>query len=192
MQTLDEVIEIVQSANKIQLLKEKVKPIFEHMTYSKKEKNQIVSQIGDINRNLNVLISGILRLYYIDANGNDITRFFGTKGNISIGLGERQPYVVEALEDCEFFSVDWKKIKRLASEDIYWIKIWNQLLQKSIGYKIYRESSFLTESATERYIDFKRMYPELEKQVNQAYIASYLGITPVSLSRIRRTIKEKR
>ncbi len=192
MQTLDEVIEIVQSANKIQLLKEKVKPIFEQMTYYKKEKNQIVSQIGDINRNLNVLISGLLRLYYIDANGNDITRFFGTKGNISIGLGERQPYVVEALEDCEFFSIDWKKIKRLASEDIYWIKIWNQLLQKSIGYKIYRESSFLTESATERYIDFKCMYPELEKRVNQAYIASYLGITPVSLSRIRRTIKEKR
>jgi len=192
MQRIDEVIEIVQSANEIQLLKEKVKPIFEQMTYYKKEKNQIVSQIGDINRNLNVLISGILRLYYIDANGNDITRFFGTKGNISIGLGERQPYVVEALEDCEFLSIDWKKIKRLASEDIYWIKIWNQLLQKSIGYKIYRESSFLTESATERYIDFKRMYPELEKQVNQAYIASYLGITPVSLSRIRRTIKEKR
>lgn len=62
MQTLDEVIEIVQSANKIQLLKEKVKPIFEQMTYYKKEKNQIVSQIGDINRNMNVLISGILRL----------------------------------------------------------------------------------------------------------------------------------
>lgn len=192
MQTLDEVIEIVQSANKIQLLKEKVKPIFEQMTYYKKEKNQIVSQIGDINRNMNVLISGILRLYYIDANGNDITRFFGTKGNISIGLDERQPYAVEALEDCEFFSVEWKKFKRFASEDIYWIKIWNQLLQKSMRYKIYRESSFLTESATERYIDFKRMYPELEKQVNQAYIASYLGITPVSLSRIRRTIKEKR
>lgn len=192
MQTLDEVIEIVQSANKIQLLKEKVKPIFEQMTYYKKEKNQIVSQIGDINRNLNVLFSGILRLYYIDANGNDITRFFGTKGNISIGLDECQPYVVEAIEDCEFFSVEWEKFKRLASEDIYWIKIWNQLLQNSIRYKIYRESSFLTESATERYIDFKRMYPELEKQVNQAYIASYLGITPVSLSRIRRTIKEKR
>ena len=192
MQTLDEVIEIVQSANKIQLLKEKVKPIFEQMTYYKKEKNQIVSQIGDINSNMNVLISGILRLYYIDANGNDITRFFGTKGNISIGLDERQPYAGEALEDCEFCSVEWKKFKRFASEDIYWIKIWNQLLQKSMRYKIYRESSFLTESATERYIDFKRMYPELEKQVNQAYIASYLGITPVSLSRIRRTIKEKR
>lgn len=83
-------------------------------------------------------------------------------------------------------------MKSLFGEDIYWIKIWNQLLQNSIRYKIYRESCFLTESATERYIDFKRRHPDLEKRVNQSYIVSYLGITPVSLSRIRRMIKEEK
>lgn len=54
-----------------------------------------------------------------------------------------------------------------------------------------RESGFQIKSATERYIDFKKEFPNLEKRVNQSYISSYLGITAVSLSRIRRTIREE-
>lgn len=192
MVKIEDIIEIVENANGIQLLKEKVLPIYEQMTYFKEEKNQIISRVGDINKNLYILLSGIIRLYYIDIDGNDVTRFFGMKGCIRGGIGESLPYVVETLEECEFLMMDWEKAKKLVGEDIYWIKIWNQLLQNSIRYKIYRESCFLTESATERYINFKRMYPELEKQVNLSHIASYLGITPVSLSRIRRTIKEER
>jgi cAMP-binding proteins - catabolite gene activator and regulatory subunit of cAMP-dependent protein kinases len=192
MYKLDTIIEIIENANNIKLLKEKILPIYEQMTYCKREKNQIISQIGDVNKNLYVLLSGIIRLYYIDTDGNDITRFFGTKGCVSGGITEYLPYVVETLEDCEFLMIDWEKAKSLVGEDVYWIKIWNKLLQNSIRYKIYRESCFLTESATERYIDFRRMYPKLEEQVNQSYIASYLGITPVSLSRIRRTIKEEK
>jgi len=64
-------------------------------------------------------------------------------------------------------------------------------LEKTIVYKMHRENAFLIKSATERYLDFKREFPLLEKRVNQSYIASYLGITPVSLSRIRRTIREE-
>lgn len=192
MDKLDTMIEIVQKVNNIQLLREKVSPIYEQMTSCKKQKNQIISQIGDSNKNLYILLSGVIRLYYIDMAGNDITRYFGTEGCISGGIDERLPYVVETLEDCEFLVMDWKKFKRLIGEDVYWIKRWNQLLQNSLRYKIYRESCFLTQSATERYIDFKRIYPSLEKRVKQSYIASYLGITPISLSRIRRTIREEK
>ena len=69
-------------------------------------------------------------------------------------------------------------------------KIWNHMLQNAIEYKIYRESCFLMETATKRYLSFRKSYSELEKRVSQAHIASYLGITPVSLSRIRKSIKE--
>lgn len=192
MDKLDSMIELVEKANKIQLQKEKVIPIYEQMVYCKKDRNEIVSKIGDINTNLSILLSGTLRLYYIDIDGNDITRFFATKGCISGGSDDALPFVVETLEECEFLIINWKIAERLIGEDPYWIKIWNQLLQNSIRYKIYRESSFLMESATERYINFKRMYPKLEEKVNQAHIASYLGITPVSLSRIRRTIREEK
>lgn len=192
MDKLKEIIEIVEKANGIRLAKEKVQPIYEQMVYCRKDGNEIVSKIGDVDKNLYVLLSGTIRLYYIDMDGNDISRFFGTNGCISGGSDDSLPFGVETLEVSEFLMVDVEKIKGLVGEDLYWLKICNQLLQNSIRYKIYRESSFLMESATERYINFKRMYPKLEEKVSQAHIASYLGITPVSLSRIRRTIKEEK
>lgn len=57
-------------------------------------------------------------------------------------------------------------------------------------YKIYRENGFLVENATERYIHFKKLYPDLSERVPQRHIATYLGIAPESLSRIRSAMKE--
>lgn len=59
-----------------------------------------------------------------------------------------------------------------------------------MGYKIYREKGFLVENATARYIHFKKLNPDLSGRVPQRHIATYLGITPESLSRIRGAMKE--
>lgn len=79
--------------------------------------------------------------------------------------------------------------KSIIASDSEVSKAYIWLLENSLAYKIHRENSFLIKSATERYVDFKRENPDLERRVNQKYIASYLGITPVSLSRIRRALK---
>jgi hypothetical protein len=52
-----------------------------------------------------------------------------------------------------------------------------------------RERSFLTEDAKTRYLCFKEKHPDLEQQIHQFHIASFLGISPVSLSRIRANLK---
>lgn len=57
--------------------------------------------------------------------------------------------------------------------------------------KMIRENVFLIENATERYIHFKKLYPEISKRVPQRHIATYLGITPESLSRIRSAMKDE-
>jgi CRP-like cAMP-binding protein len=54
-----------------------------------------------------------------------------------------------------------------------------------------RENVFLIENATERYIHFKKLYPEISKRVPRRHIATYLGITPESLSRIRSAMKDE-
>lgn len=59
-----------------------------------------------------------------------------------------------------------------------------------LKYKIYREREFLAKNATERYIQFCKDFPDLADRVKQSYIATYLGIAPESLSRIRKMIKE--
>lgn len=162
------------------------------LAYKKSFKRKyIVSNVGDRDNEFMFLLSGLIRVYYIDIEGNDITRFFSTEGDIIGGVSNRgNLFAREALEDCEFVVIDSKKFMDIVNNDINLLRLFNQILLKRIDYKTYRESSFLMLSATERYIKFKHMHPNLEKRVNQLHIASYLGITPVSLSRIRRTIKE--
>jgi len=65
-----------------------------------------------------------------------------------------------------------------------------EALEGGMRYKIYRENGFLVETATERYIAFRKRNPELAERVPLRYIATYLGITPESLSRIRSAMRE--
>lgn len=158
-------------------------------------KGDIVVRVGDIQKEIYFVTSGLLRSYYIDINGNDVTRFFTKEGSLFCLeiLFDNKPSkrCIEALEDCTVVAIQCKDLKKLIEDNIYCMKAYTKILERSLEYKIERESSFLLKSATERYLNFKRMYPELEKRINQAYIASYIGITPVSLSRIRRTIIEE-
>ena len=70
--------------------------------------------------------------------------------------------------------------------------VWIDLLEGSLRYKIYRENGFLVENATERYLAFRKRFPELISRIPQRYIATYLGIKPESLSRIRSALKEEK
>ena len=82
-------------------------------------------------------------------------------------------------------------IRKIIKENVAFKEIWICLLESAMRYKIYRENGFLVENATERYIHFKKIYPDLSKRVPQRHIATYLGIAPESLSRIRSAMKEE-
>lgn len=157
-------------------------------------KGEMLIHVGDIQNELYIVLSGLMRSYYIDINGNDVTRFFPRRGTL---CGEilfsdgPSNHCIQALEDCEILVISVEDFKCLVEEEIYCTKAHLKALEESFKYKIERESSFLLKSATERYIDFKKMYPELEERVNQRHIASYLGITPVSLSRIKGSLREQ-
>lgn len=164
------------------------------LAYKKKVKRKdMVSSIGDKDDTFMILLSGLIRLYYVDIEGNDITRFFSTEGDIIGGISDSEnPFAREALEDCELLVIDAKEFITIVDSDIDLLRLFNKILKMGMEYKVYRESSFLMLSATERYINFKNTHPNLENRVNQMHIASYLGITPVSLSRIRKAIRENR
>lgn len=139
------------------------------------------------------ICKGLCRSYYIDQKGNDVTRFFIEAGDWCLTeiqiLDEPSELCVETLEDCEFLAF---KIADLAVlQDSEFMKdAYIQALMNNIRYKIRRESMFLMCSATERYQDFLKRYPGLEQRITQNQLASYLGITPTSLSRIRRALRQ--
>ncbi len=158
------------------------------------KKNDVLIRIGDKSSYIFLVVSGILRDYYIDDDGNDVTRFFSREGGLcggeSLISNEASAICTEALEDCILLRCPVSDFKEIIVSNSDATKAYIWFLESSLAYKIRRENSFLIKSAAERYIDFKRENPDLEKRVNQKYIASYLGITPVSLSRIRRALKE--
>ena len=97
----------------------------------------------------------------------------------------------EAIEDTTVMLFDVKDMKDLINSDEVLKNIWIESLEGGMRYKIYRENGFLVETATERYIAFRKRYPELAERVPLRHIATFLGITPESLSRIRSAMKEE-
>lgn len=157
-------------------------------------KGDIVAKQGGDASYSGIVISGIVRSFYVDADGNDITQFFSIEGSSCadsgmVGFNEIQA-TWEALEDSTVMLFEVKEIKKLIDENVRLKDFWMKSLESGMRYKIYRENGFLVENATERYLSFRKRYPDLSGRVAQRHIATYLGIAPETLSRIRNSLKE--
>lgn len=160
------------------------------------KKGQLLLRTGEPCNQVCYILSGIIRSYYLDIGGNDVTKNFYTEDSIMMEeslLGYTQNICTyEALENCTVFLLNSTQVKNFIMQNDYLKNLYLMGLENGIRYKITRENEFLMQNATERYLNFCKRYPKLEKRVKQAYIASYLGITPESLSRIRRILREER
>lgn len=159
------------------------------------EKGDVLRHIGDKTETAGIVLSGLARCYYVDDNGNDITRGFSVEGALCMDDGvfgyNESICEWEALEETTLMIFSVEKIKKLIFGNEKLKNVYIKLLENALRYKIYRENGFLVENATERYIHFRKLYPELCTAVAQQYIATYLGIAPESLSRIRKALKEQ-
>lgn len=158
------------------------------------EKGTLIQHIGEKTDTAALVLDGMTRCYYIDSDGNDITRGFSITGTLCMdegmfGYGESLTEW-ETLTDTTLMLFNVGEIKLLINEKDALKSAYIQLLENALKYKIYRENGFLVESAPERYLHFKKMFPEICQRVKQQYIATYLGIAPESLSRIKRTLRE--
>ncbi|MBQ8966566.1 Crp/Fnr family transcriptional regulator [Ruminococcus sp.] len=158
-------------------------------------KGSLLSAIGDDTSQTALVLSGIARCYYISEDGSDMTRGFAPEGYMCMdeGLfGYRERICMwETLEETTLMFCKTAELKALIDGSAEFKDIWIILLENAMRYKIYRENSFLTENSAERYIRFRKMFPELSGRVPQKHIATYLGIAPESLSRIRSAMKEE-
>ena len=157
-------------------------------------KGSLLANIGDSASRAAIVMNGIVRSYYVDGDGNDITQFFAREGSFCMDEGmmgfDEIIKMWEAIEEVTVMMFDVKRMKELIYSSEKLKNLWIELLEGGMRYKMYREGGFLTENATERYLKFRRNYPDLAGRVQQRYIATYLGIKPESLSRIRAMLKE--
>ncbi|ABG59520.1 Crp/Fnr family transcriptional regulator [Cytophaga hutchinsonii] len=154
-------------------------------------KGDFYIQIGQIPKKFAFVAKGLFRYVYIDSKGNEFTKNFVPENNFALAYSsmirhEVSKMAIEALEDsiiCEIDYTDWLTLKKgNACWNIFLITI----LENAFTIKENRERDLLLLDAEQRYETFRQEFPALETRVKQHLIASYLGISPVSLSRIRK------
>lgn len=153
------------------------------------------AEAGKRAQTLAFVITGLLRLYYLDHSGNDYTKSFCAENSFvgaysSLLLGEPSRLFIVTLEDSILLEADYDAYQQLAQSHICWQMVNRQLAESLFIKKEKRESELLLDDATTRYLTFQAEFPGLESRLKQYHVASYLGITPVTLSRIRAQLQQ--
>ena len=156
------------------------------------KKGELLLRQGQVCRQLFFVSKGCLRLFYI-ANDVEITVWFSFENNSAIELssflgGEPSDYFIEAIEDSEILSLNKADLLSLYDKHpeiegairIFWEDVILSLLK--------RFTALQKDAAEQRYLDLMNR-PKYLQRVPQKYLASYIGVTPTSLSRIRSNIR---
>ena len=134
--------------------------------------------------------AGLLRMYYTTADGKEMNKSFilenGFAGAYSAWLS-RTPsrFSIQTMETSHLLVAQINDVTAMFSQHSCWERLGRLLVEQLYVRKEQREAEFLLDDAETRYMHFRQRYPDLEKRIAQYHVASYLGITPVALSRIR-------
>lgn len=182
--------------NKVSLSQEEQDMIRNFLTPKKLRKNQYLLQEGDVCEYIAFVEKGALRAYTVDEKGKEHIIQFALEGwTISdlYSFMTREPatYNIDALEDSELVLISHQAqeeiLKRLPKYETY------TRLQLTGAYLAMQKrlTSIISQPVEERYKSFMAMYPDIAQRVPQHMIASYMGLTPETLSRVRRKLAEK-
>jgi CRP-like cAMP-binding protein len=185
---------ILDNVGRFITLTEEEKNYFVSILHIKKlRKRQYLLQEGDICRYQFFVDKGCLRTYNIDNKGIEHVVQFAVEdwwtGDMYSFIKECPArYNIDALEDSEIIYFDKPSQERLFEKVPKFERFFRILLQNAFISLQERITSGLTQTAEERYTDFVNKYPVFEQRIAQHQVASYLGITPESLSRIRKKL----
>lgn len=153
------------------------------------KKKEMFVERGKICHHLGIIESGVLRSY-IEKDAEEFIKDFYFPGSIVVSYGSfltGEPCIgnIQALENTHLITLSRSAYDQLLKESNEWYKFGKYISDNLLIRKCRRETSFLTESAYERYKLLLKIYPKIEQHVSQYYIAAYLGIKPESLSRLK-------
>ncbi|MDO1451557.1 Crp/Fnr family transcriptional regulator [Rhodocytophaga aerolata] len=157
------------------------------------QKDEYFSQAGKIPKQVGFIVEGVMRGCYYTNNGEEITRCFISENSLVVDYVNFEANTpsseyLQASTACKlivFSKQDWEELSHTI---VGWDTIQSKMVQKCLFQKS-RKGPVISQDATTRYLEFIKNYPSLTNRVPLSYIASYLGVTQQSLSRIRKNIR---
>jgi CRP-like cAMP-binding protein len=161
------------------------------------KKGDFLIKEGDICQYSYFVQEGILRVFYIDDKGKEHLLQFAPEGwfaadHESTYFKKASNYYIQALEDTTVYQLKDDFFEQLSLKDPVFTQFNEKLLHNHIHHLQKRIIQLIAKTAEERYVEFTKTYPDILMRVPQTMVASYLGITPESLSRIRKELIVKK
>lgn len=163
---------------------------FESVQFSK---NQVIEEEGKIPGYLYFVVSGFVRLFHYNDNGDEITTHINCPPGFITSYGNfinqaKSAENLECITDCELLRITKTNLDLLTQNSTAFKDFSISVFQQSLTYNENRSKELATLSAEKRYLKLISDHPEIIHNVPLQYIASFLGMNAKSLSRIRKTI----
>jgi len=157
------------------------------------KKRQLLLRANEVARYETFVVKGLLRAYTVDKSGYEHVVMFAMEdwwvsdlySFLTQTPGSQN---IDALEETEVLQIEKQDLERLYIEVPRFDRFFRILLQNAFIANQQRIIASISQTAEEQYLAFIKKYPSLEQRVPQHQVASYLGITPETISRIRRSM----
>ena len=159
----------------------------------KVRKRQYILNAGDVCQYITFVEKGLLRSFTVDDEGREhVVQFASESWWISdVGSfvsGENALYNIEALEDSELLNITRQSMEELVAKLPVMERFFRLLMQNNIVALQRRVVAYMSLSAEEKYLKLMEVAPDIMNRASQQHIASYLSITPETLSRVRKKV----
>ncbi|MBD1394216.1 Crp/Fnr family transcriptional regulator [Mucilaginibacter glaciei] len=182
---------------KVSLTDEEQETVRTYFTPKNLRKRQYLLQEGDTCKYLSFVAKGLLRSYNVDEKGDEHMNLFAWEGwwtsdMHSFFTGEKAVINIDAIEDAELLLITAEAFEEMTLKVPKMDRYFRILFQNSLFTKERRLISSVTHTAEEKYISLMESNPALVQRVPQNLIASYLGLAPETLSRIKKNIAHRK
>lgn len=155
------------------------------------EKNVYLVRAGDVSDNFYFIVKGLVRFFYSTKDGREFNKHFAMENSFagsfhSLVLQEPCPFFIQALEKTETIVLPNHVLNEFYDRHACWERLGRKTAEHLVFIKEAREKELLLDSLETRYRRFLKEFPGLVDRISQYHIASYLGVTDVALSRIRK------
>ncbi|WEK68438.1 MAG: Crp/Fnr family transcriptional regulator [Candidatus Chryseobacterium colombiense] len=180
-------------AETLQISMERVTEFLEICYIVNYDKSKMIEPRNGVFDRLGFILNGAVRIYYINEKGEDISYLLQVNNDVigdyaSYITGKKSMAHIHTLLKTEVLYFDKKDIETLVRKDIFWLGVAKHISDLAFLDAKQRLDELFFYTPEERYLNLLKKSPEILNKIPQKYISSYLGITPQSLSRIRKRI----